>query len=115
MKSMKWIKNGVFVFLLIFFGTSLIRMALDYRTNKHFFNRTQNAFIQAEEKHKKLQSSYAMTSDMYEFEKNIRNKLNFHKPDEIIVMIPDPSPTPTKAPEKNYQPYRQWVDLFFSN
>jgi len=46
-------------------------------------------------------------------EKNIRQKLNLLKPNEIAIILPKITPTPSPTPIIKNPPYQQWWKLFF--
>lgn len=53
------------------------------------------------------------TQDTYELEKTIRNKLNLTKPGETMVLIPQPTTTPTILTPTPLPVYKQWMNTFF--
>jgi len=55
------------------------------------------------------------TNDSFELEKIIRNKLNMVKPDEVMVVLPNPTPQPKVTAPTATPNYRQWWDVFFQN
>lgn len=98
--------------LVIFFILSLTKNIIEYQKNLSFYTDYKDEFT-SEKKHSiELQTQLINVQDINEFEKIVRNKLNLHKSDETILVIPNPTPTiltptPTAPP-----PYRQWLNIF---
>lgn len=64
-------------------------------------------------KNKELKVSKQAGSSPFEVEKNLRNKQNLIRENEIVVIIPSPSLYPTPFLKPTEYPYRQWMQLFF--
>ncbi|CAN5160646.1 hypothetical protein BH09PAT2_BH09PAT2_01840 [soil metagenome] len=98
-----------------FFIMSLTKNILEYRKNLAFYDDYKNEFTKEKKRNEELKTEYVKTQDVNEFEKTVRNKLNMHKANEVILIVPQPTPTiiiPTPTALPNYQ---QWVDVFFKN
>ena len=54
---------------------------------------------------------YYRTDDF--IEREARNKLNFVRPGEVIVLLPSPTPTPTHASLPSIPNWQKWSSLFF--
>lgn len=109
---MRLLRKIVFFLLILFFFSSLTKNLLDYRKKLTFYQGYREDY----EKEKKLNISYKTEllkkSDPYEIEKTIRNKLNLLKPDEVAIIMKQPTPTPhllTPTPLPNYI---QWRNVF---
>jgi hypothetical protein len=99
----------VFLFLVI----SLVRNIFDYQKNISFYDQTRLNFEKATIENKELKLHKQSSSSPFEMEKNLRNKQNLLRKNEIIVIIPSPSPSPVLIPRPLEPPYRQWIRLFF--
>jgi len=104
----------IFLFLLaIFFISSLTKTIFEYRRNLQFYNNFKEEYVKEKRRNTELRTHLVKTQDITEFEKIARNKLNLHKQDEYILILPQPTPTiitptPTIVPN-----YIQWVRVFF--
>ena len=104
------VKRIVIILLAIFFITSLSKNLLEYRKNISFYEDYRSEYLKEK---KRNEESYVKTQDTYEFEKTVRNKLNLHKENEVVLIIPEPTPTtfvPSATPMPNY---KQWADVLF--
>jgi hypothetical protein len=99
----------VFFFLVI----SFVRNVFDYQRNLSFYDQTKENFTKALLKNKNLKVQKRADSSPFEIEKSLRNKQNMLRKDEIIVIVPSPSPIPTPIIRPTEAPYKQWINLFF--
>lgn len=109
---MQRIKRLLLYLLILFFITSLTRSLIDYGKNQQFYQDYKNEFEKEKKRNTELKTQLVKSQDINEFEKIVRDKLNLHKPNEYILVIPNPTPTvltPTPTAIPNYQ---QWVDIF---
>ena len=104
----------VFIFVLFFLVISLVRNVADYQRNISFYDQTKNNFDKALLENKELKVHKQEGSSPFEVEKNLRNKQNLLRDNEIIVIIPSPSPTLAPFVRPPEPPVRQWMRLFFS-
>lgn len=98
--------------ILVFLIISLSKNILEYRRNINFYNDYQEQFNKEKKRNIELKTKLIKVKDVEEFEKTVRNKLNLQKPNETILVIPNPTPTlfvPTSTPVPNY---RQWANVF---
>jgi len=98
--------------LVIFFILSLTKNIIEYQKNLSFYQDYKEEYIAEKKRNTELKTELVKAQDINEFEKIVRNKLNLHKEDETIMVIPNPTPTvlipsPTVPP-----PYRQWLNVF---
>ena|SRR3990167_10187627 len=106
----------IFLFLLAFFFiSSLTKTIFEYRRNVEFYNNFKEEYAKEKKRNTELNTHLVKTQDIAEFEKTARNKLNLHKEDEYVLVLPQPTPTvmipaPTVVPH-----YAQWAQLFFYN
>lgn len=103
----------VFFIVLFFLVISLIRNVADYQRNISFYDQTKNNFNKSLLENKQLKVSKQAGSSPFEIEKSLRNKQNLLRENEIIVIVPSPSPFPTPIVRPSEYPYRQWMQLFF--
>ena len=102
-------------FVALFFLTALSKSIFEYRNNLSFYQQYKQDFEEEKKRNIELKTQLVKTEDSFEFEKTVRNKLNLHKQDEVMVVIPNPtptvlSPTPTVVPN-----YMKWLDAFLKN
>ncbi len=108
-------KRTIVLFIAGFFIVSLTKNIMEYRKNLAFYDDYRKEYLKEKKRNEELQTEYVQTQDINEFEKTVRNKLNLHRSNEVILIVPEPTPTifiPTSTPPPNYQ---QWVDVFFKN
>ena len=103
----------LFVIVLLFLVISFIRIAMDYQRNISFYDQTKNNYDKALLENKELKVHKQAGSSPFEVEKSLRNRQNLLRKDEIIVIIPPPSPIPTISVLPSEYPIRQWIRLFF--
>lgn len=103
----------VFLIVLFFLTVSFIRNVFDYQRNISFYDQTKTNFEKAITNNKELKLRKQASSSPFEVEKNLRNKQNLLRKNEIMVIIPSPSPTPMPNIRPPEPPYKQWVRLFF--
>lgn len=106
-------RKVVFLIVLFFLVISLVRNVADYQRNISFYDQTKSNFEKATLKNKELKVHKQSGSSPFEVEKNLRNKQNLVRKDEIIVIVPSPSPIPTPYARPTDLPYKQWLQLFF--
>jgi len=106
-------RKVVFIIVLLFLVISLLRNVSDYQRNISFYDQIKNNFDKASQENKALKVHKQAGSSPFEIEKNLRNKQNLIREDELIVIIPSPSVVPTSYVRPTDAPYRQWLQLFF--
>ncbi len=112
---MEKIKRITLLFIGLFFISALSKSIFEYRKNVSFHNQYKQEYEKEKKRNIELQTQLVKTEDSYEFEKAVRNKLNLHKENEVIVVIPNPTPTvfvPSATPIPNYI---KWIDIFIKN
>ena len=103
----------VFFIVLFFLVVSLIRNVADYQRNLSYYDQIKNNFNKANSENKSLKVHKQADSSPFEIEKNLRNKQNLIRANEVIVIIPSPSAAPTPILRPTEPPYKQWARLFF--
>lgn len=106
-------RKVAFFIVLFFLVISLIRNTFDYQRNLTFYNQTKENFEKAFAANKDLKVRKQSGSSPFEVEKNLRNKQNLLRKDEIILIIPSPSPLPTPYVRPTEPAPKQWLRLFF--
>lgn len=110
---MATVRKLLLYFFLIFIIVSLIKNIIDYKNKYGFYLSYKQDFENEKKKNIEHKTEYLKKTDPKELEKTIRNKLNLSKEGEMVVIIPQLSPTPmvlTPTPAPNWQ---QWMDLYF--
>ncbi|OGK24905.1 hypothetical protein A2954_00810 [Candidatus Roizmanbacteria bacterium RIFCSPLOWO2_01_FULL_37_12] len=110
---MKILRKIVFILLLLFFFSSLTKNLFDYRSKVSFYQSYLKDYENEKKKNSKLKTQLLKKSDSYEIEKTIRNKLNLLRPDEVAVILPQPSPTPVVITPTPLPNWLQWKKVFF--
>ena len=104
----------IFVFLLLlFFFSSLTKNFLGYRNKVAFYQNYLNDYEKEKRRNVELKTELLKKSDPNEIEKTIRNKLNLLKPDEVAIILKQPSPTPVVITPTPLPNYLQWWEVFF--
>lgn len=109
------IKRIILFLLAFFFLTALSRNIFEYQKNYSFYNQYKQDYEKEKKRNIELKTMLVKTEDSFEFEKSVRNKLNLHKENETILVIPEPTPTiftPTPTAVPNYQ---MWLDVFLKD
>ncbi|MFH0773545.1 MAG: septum formation initiator family protein [bacterium] len=106
-------RKMVFLIVLFFLVISLIRNVADYQRNISFYDQTKSNYTKALLENKQLKVNEQAGSSPFEIEKNLRNKQNLIRDNEIIVIVPPPSPSPTPFVRPKEPVFMQWMRLFF--
>jgi hypothetical protein len=109
------LRKYLLFFMAFFFLSALSKTIFEYQNSYSFYEEYKKDYEYEKKRNIELKTLLVKTKDSYEFEKNVRNRLNLHKENEVILVIPEPtskmiSPTPTPVPQ-----YQQWIDVFFKN
>lgn len=110
---MKSLRRAFLVILLIFLFFSLTKTVFDYQKTIKFYQSFKEDFDKEKKRKITLQTQILKNKDPNEIEKTIRNQLNLLKPDEISVIIPNPTPTPQIVSPTPPPIYVQWWKTFF--
>lgn len=111
----KLIKKMVVFLLTAFLIFYLSQNIFDYKKKIDFYQQYKKDYQDLLEKNKKLKSEILRNQDYYEIEKKIRQKLNLLQPNEIAIILPKTTPTPSPTPEVKKPVFQQWLKLFFKN
>ena len=112
---MKRLRFVFYIFIASFLLYSLTKNFFSYKDKVSFYEDLQNEYNKEENRNKKLKSDIQKGSDYYYVERNIREKLNLLQKDEIAIIIPPITPTPSPTPIIIKKPYEQWADLLTRN
>lgn len=107
------LKRFFLVIVLIFLFFSLTKNIFDYKKTINFYNSFKNEYEQEKKRKIELRTKILKSKDPYEVEKIISNKLGLLKQDEIVIIIPNPTPTPKINKPKELPIYRQWIETLF--
>jgi len=108
---MQRIRRIILLFLVVFLLSSLTRSLGEYQNNQLFYQKSRAEFEKEQNLNKELQTKLIKSKDIHQFEKIVRDKLDLHKKDEYVLIIPNPTPTvniPTPTP---LPPVSQWVEI----
>lgn len=106
------IKKIAVIFLLIFLFYSLISNLFNYQKKFQFYKDYNKDYQDLLEKNKKLKMEILKNQDYYTIERNIREKLNLLRPNEVAIILPKTTPTPSPSPKPQKPVYQQWLELF---
>jgi cell division protein FtsB len=109
------LKNSIFVIIVSFLIISLSKNIFDYKKKVTFYKNYQTELDKEKKNNQKLQSEIKKSEDYNSVEKTIREKLNVLKPDEIAVILPEKTPTPSPLPPTKKPIYAQWFELIVKN
>lgn len=110
---MRLLKNLFLVFLVVFLSSSLIRNIIDFQKKKDFLQKFKTRVEKEEKKKLELKTEILKKTDAYQLEKTIRDKLNLTRSDEIVVVLPALTPTPTVVAPTPVPNWQQWWEVFF--
>lgn len=110
--------KNIRTFLLLFFAlglfVSLSKSIIEYHNKQDFYERHRENLVQAQKENSELNSKIKVSRDAYFLEKILRNKLNYAKSDEFVVLL-DTKIQPTKTiTHARSSPAREWIRYFFS-
>ncbi len=106
------IQGTIFLLIALFLGLSLTRNIFSYKDKIGFYNEIKADHDKEKALNKKLKSDLKKSSDYYFVERQIRDKLNLIKEDEIAIIIPEITPSPTPTPIIEKEPYQEWFELY---
>lgn len=86
---------------------------MEYRKNLQFYDGYQKTYQEEKNRNNQLKTLMVKTQDTFEMEKTLRNKLNMTKPNESLVVISLPTPTPLIPSPTPPPVYTQWYTTFF--
>ena len=104
------LKKIIFILLGIFALVSLTQSLIQFSKNMAFFEAYKKEYDAESKRNLELKTTIKDLQNISEFEKIARDKLNLHKENEFVLIIPDPTPTP--APTIKIEPpkYKLWLD-----
>ncbi|OGK12810.1 hypothetical protein A3C98_04155 [Candidatus Roizmanbacteria bacterium RIFCSPHIGHO2_02_FULL_37_15] len=110
---MKLVRKVVLFLIVLFFFSSLTKNLLDYGKKLSFYEDYRREYENEKKRNIELKTQLLKKSDTNEIEKTIRNKLNLLKPDEVAIILRQPSPTPVVITPTPLPNYLQWWKVFF--
>jgi len=106
------IKKAVFVLVLVFLATSLVKNIYNYYDKQQFYNDYKDTLKKEASKNISLKTQILKKGDPNELEKTIRNKLNLSKEGETVVVLAMPSPTPVMVIPTPLPNWQKWWNVF---
>ncbi len=110
---MKLIKNIIFLFLLLFLFSSLLRNLFSYKSKLDFYQQFKQEFNKEKKRNIELKTEVVRKKSVEEIEKTIRNDLNLLKDNEVALIIPFPTKTPSVIIPTPLPHWKQWRELYF--
>ena len=107
----KTVQVLLLVSIALFLAYSLSKNIFSFKDKVGFYEELQSEHNEEKELNKQLKSDLKKSSDYYYIERQIRDKLNLLQADEVSIIIPVITPSPTPAPSVDKKPYEQWFDL----
>lgn len=99
---------------LIFLGFFLTKNIFEYQEKVGFYKQLMNEKNTETKRSQKLNREIARNQDVEQIEKNIRQKLNLLKENEIAIILPNISITPTPQPMPTKTNPELWFELLLS-
>jgi len=112
---MKRFKGFIFALIVIFVVVSLSRNIVSYLQALKFYDAYKSEYEKEQKRNVELKTQILKKSDSFEIERTMRDKLSMSKPGEVVVILPQPTPTPQITPAASKPVYLQWFDVFFRN
>lgn len=109
---MSLLKKIFMGFLIVFLLFLLSKNFFGYPKTLRFYSTYKESYEKEKKKNIELKTTLLKKNSFYEIEKIIRNKLGLSRPEEIIVIVPDPQTTPSPTPSPTPPIYQQWLNLF---
>jgi len=110
---MKLIKNIIFLLLLLFLFSSLLRNLFSYKSKLDFYQQFKQEFEKAKKRNTELKTEVVRKKSTEEIEKTIRNDLNLLKDNEVALIIPLPTKMPVSPSPIPLSNWKQWWKLYF--
>ncbi len=107
------VKKVIFSLLIIFFLSSFSKNFLGYTRSLAFYDSYKKEYSHEKKRNNELKTMLVKTTDQYEIEKTIRNKLNLMKDKEVAIILPETTPTPFVPTPTSSPVYHQWYSTFF--
>ena len=98
------------IFLFLFF--LLTRSLVNYQTKFSFYKQIENNYQQKKKENINLKTGILRAKEKTNLEKTIRNKLGFLKKNEIAIIIPKITPSPTIITPPPLPNWQQWLRVF---
>ena len=102
------VKKSFFLLLIIFLLYSLIKNVLNYQSKLQFYESFKEDYLKEKKQNITLKTQVLKNKDPGQIEKTIRNKLNLLKPDEVAIILPQPTPTPILVTPTPLPNWLQW-------
>jgi len=109
---MNLLQKLFFVFVLLILLSSSIRNILNYQNALKFHRQYQSNFEKEKEKNQRLKTEIIKKTSFSEIEKTIRNQLNLLQPDEVAIIIVQPTPSPSPSPTPSLSNFQKWINLY---
>jgi cell division protein FtsB len=106
-----FIKNAILSVIIIALTISLIKNYQDSKIKQQILIEYQNEVIKLKNEDKKLQAEIKKSSDSRFVEEEARNKLNLIKKNEVSLIVPKLTITPTPAPTRPIPNWQKWYNL----
>ncbi len=112
---MTLVKKIVIGLLLIFLFSSLTKNIFNYQKKLQFHEDYKQEFEKEKKRNIALKTDVLKKSDPNEVEKTIRNRLNLAQPNETVIILSQPTPTPLLITPTPLPNWHQWWKTFFKN
>lgn len=109
---MKLIKNTLFIFLILFLFSSLLKNLFGYKSKLQFYQQFKEDFAKEKKHNIELKTEVVREKSQEEIEKTIRNDLNLLKDNEVALILPSPTKTPSQITPTPLPNWQQWWELF---
>jgi hypothetical protein len=109
---MSFFKKLFFAIVFFILLSSSIRNILNYQSALKFYHQYKNGFEKEKEKNQRLKTEILKKTSLSEIEKTIRNHLNLLQPDEVALIIAQPTPSPSPSPTPSLSNFQKWLNLY---
>jgi len=109
---MTLVKKIFLTIIFIILLSSLIKSITNYQNALKFYQQYKNTFEKEKKKNQMLKTQILKKTSLFEAEKIIRNQLNLIKPDEVLVIIPRPTLSPSPTPTPVLSNWQKWFYLY---
>jgi cell division protein FtsB len=105
------LKNTILSIIIIALTASLIKNYQDSKIKQQILIEYQNEVSKLKSEDKKLQAEIKKSADSRFVEEEARNKLNLIKKNEISLIVPKLTITPTPVPIRPIPNWQKWANL----
>lgn len=107
-----WLKKIFFILFLVFIFNSLTKNIISFQEKYQFYLLIKDQYEKLKKKNIELKTQLLRKNDPVEIEKKAREKLNLGLKNEIVVILPPISPTPSFITPTPKPIWQQWLEIY---